>query len=344
MIVKDEEIHLKNCLDSIASCVDEIIIIDTGSKDQTKNIAKRYTKHVYDFTWVDDFSKARNYSFQYASKDYCMWLDADDILQDQEAFLKLKENLSPTVDMVMMKYLLLPKDKHQSSMIFYRERLIKRSSFVSWQGFVHEVIPLKGNILYQDIAIIHCKQKKNEPNRNLNIYNKMLKENVFFHPRDLFYYARELMDQAQYEKAISIFSSLIERNDLWIENAIEACRNLSDCYQKINQPEKALQSLLKSFSFDIPRAETCCEIGQYFLNKKEYKIAIFWYQIALSSKKDTTKGSFILADCYDFIPSIQLCVCYYALQDKEKAYYYHKLSCSFKENHPLCQYNEQFFH
>ena len=63
MIVKNEEKILARCLDSVADLMDEIIIVDTGSADRTKDIAARYTKHIYDFQWVDDFSAARNYAF-----------------------------------------------------------------------------------------------------------------------------------------------------------------------------------------------------------------------------------------------------------------------------------------
>ena len=80
MIVKDEEKNLNNCLSSCSSLFDEIIIVDTGSTDRTKEIAKKYTNNIYDFKWCDDFSKARNYSFSKATKEYIMWLDADDII------------------------------------------------------------------------------------------------------------------------------------------------------------------------------------------------------------------------------------------------------------------------
>ena len=69
MIVKNEEKVLARCLDSIADLMDEIIIVDTGSSDNTKEIAKKYTDKIYDFAWIDDFSAARNYSFSKATKE-----------------------------------------------------------------------------------------------------------------------------------------------------------------------------------------------------------------------------------------------------------------------------------
>ena len=71
MIVKNEEKVLGRCLDSAKEIADEIIIVDTGSTDRTKEIAAEYTEKIYDFEWNDDFSAARNESFRKATKDYC---------------------------------------------------------------------------------------------------------------------------------------------------------------------------------------------------------------------------------------------------------------------------------
>jgi glycosyltransferase involved in cell wall biosynthesis len=93
MIVKDEEDVLERALSSIKDIADEIIIVDTESTDMTKEIAAKFTDKIFDFEWCDDFSKARNYSFSKATQDYCMWLDADDVLleADQKELMKLKE-------------------------------------------------------------------------------------------------------------------------------------------------------------------------------------------------------------------------------------------------------------
>ncbi|PIO06820.1 glycosyltransferase family 2 protein, partial [Candidatus Woesearchaeota archaeon CG08_land_8_20_14_0_20_43_7] len=89
MIVKDEEKHLKDCLDSVKGLVDEIIIVDTGSTDDTKNIAKRSNAKVFDFKWCDDFSKARNESLRHATKEWILVLDADEII-DKDDHDKIK--------------------------------------------------------------------------------------------------------------------------------------------------------------------------------------------------------------------------------------------------------------
>ena len=101
--------YKRQCLDSAKTIADEIIIVDTGSTDRTKEIASQYTRYVYDFEWVDDFSAARNFSFSKASMEYCMWLDADDVIlpEDQEKIRHLKQNTQPDTDVVMMLYLSL---------------------------------------------------------------------------------------------------------------------------------------------------------------------------------------------------------------------------------------------
>lgn len=89
MIVKDEEDVLRRCLDSVKEIVDEIIIVDTGSTDKTKLIASEFTDKIFDFKWCDDFSKARNFSFSKATKEYIIWLDADDVILEEDK-LKIK--------------------------------------------------------------------------------------------------------------------------------------------------------------------------------------------------------------------------------------------------------------
>ncbi len=93
MIVKNEEKNIKRCLDSIESIADEIIIVDTGSNDETLNICSNYNAKVINHKWNNDFSEARNVSLEYATKDYILFLDADEEIS-KEDFGKLKALLS----------------------------------------------------------------------------------------------------------------------------------------------------------------------------------------------------------------------------------------------------------
>jgi len=90
LIVKNEEKFLEQCLQSIKDLADEIIIVDTGSTDRTKEIAQRFTNKVYDFPWCNDFSAARNQSLKYAVGEWILVLDADETIS-QEDHHKIKE-------------------------------------------------------------------------------------------------------------------------------------------------------------------------------------------------------------------------------------------------------------
>ena len=84
MIVRDEEDNLPSCLESVRGLFDEIVVLDTGSKDRTIEIARSFGARVFDFVWVDDFAAARNAALARATGDYAFWLDADDLIEPPE--------------------------------------------------------------------------------------------------------------------------------------------------------------------------------------------------------------------------------------------------------------------
>ena len=349
MIVKNEEVTLARCLDSIKDAVDEIIIVDTGSTDSTKAIAKSYTDKVYDFEWVDDFSAARNETFSKATKDYQMWLDADDVFPKAslEKLLELKKNLDSLdskVDMVTMKYLTHFDENGKPILISTRERLIRREKNYRWQDPVHECIPLAGNIFNTDIEVHHKKPKKegseNSP-RNLNIYMNLEKSGKHLTPRQQYYYARELKDHGLWIKSAYYFEKFLDSKKGWFEDNIATCYNLSICYKTLNNKEKILPILLKSFQYDSPRAEICCEIGYYYKNMKQYSTALKWFQLAASLGKPDNLG-FVLQDYWGYIPNIECCVCCCHLNDFEQAVQFNERASSFKPDAPAVKINREF--
>ena len=152
MIVRDEESRLGRCLESVRDTVDEIVILDTGSADGTKAIARRYTDRVYDYAWKDDFADARNTSFSYASKPFILWLDADDVLDPGEAekLLALKARLDDGVDAVMLPYAYAYGPDGRPSLVFERERIVRRAAGFAFSGVVHEAMAVGGNVLHEE--------------------------------------------------------------------------------------------------------------------------------------------------------------------------------------------------
>lgn len=344
MIVKNEEKVLGRCLDSICNAVDEIIITDTGSTDRTKEIAKKYTDLVYDFKWADDFSLARNFSFSKASKDYLMWLDADDVITEEngKALLELKDNLH-NEDAVMMKYNTQFDENDNPTFLFYRERLVRRDAFISWRGKVHETIEYKGQPIYSDIAVNHKSIKTQYSTRNLDIYEKQFQEEQELSPRDTFYFARELYYHKQYDRAIKMLSEFLDSNQGWYENKIEACKILSLCYNETGKNGYALAALFKSFAYDVPRAEICCLIGNIFMEKDEYENAVFWFETALILPKKEKSGGFTDIDSYGYLPCIQLCVCYDKLKDYKTAEEYNLRAGAYRPDSEAYLQNKAYF-
>ena len=214
MIVKDEEASLGNCLSSVKDIVDEIIVVDTGSSDATKEIARRFTDHVLDFIWVDDFSKARNYSFEHATMDYILWLDADDVLlePDREKLKQLKETLDQSVDGFMMKYNIAFYSKGNVTFSYYRERLVKRERKYLWKEAVHEYLEIYGSIIQTDIGITHTKKGGAPTGRNIAIYERLLAEGGQLSPRGIYYYARELTEDLKRPYTFSAYFSIPGRD------------------------------------------------------------------------------------------------------------------------------------
>ena len=344
MIVKNEEKVLARCLDCAKRVADEIIIVDTGSEDKTKEIASYYTDYVYDFVWCDDFSKARNYAFSKATKDFCMWLDADDVIleKDIDKLMDLKLVLDPNVDQVMMKYDVGFDENGIPTLSYYRERWIHNHRGFLWEGVIHEIIPPKGDIYYADISITHKKIHIADPNRNIKNFEGRLNKGILLNPREQFYYARELYFHKRYRDAFNMFDIFLSEGKGWIENNIDACELMGYCAYELEN-ENPLDFFFKSFIYDLPRAEICCDIGKYFIDQENYTLAIFWYEMALTKEIDKTSNAFVKIDCYNYIPSLQLCVCWWKLGDIEKAKSYNEIAGSYKPKSKEVKRNQLYF-
>lgn len=346
MIVRDEENTLAQCLQSIAAAVDEIIIVDTGSIDRTKEIAAQFTHLLYDFPWNDDFSAARNFAFSKATGDYLLWLDADDFLppKDAEKLSQLKSILAETpYDTIFFPYDIAFDANGAPTFSFLRERLLRNLPQAKWVGRVHEVIIPFGKIYHADIHIQHRKQRQAPSLRNLHIYEKMRSEGVVFSPREQFYYARELYEHERYVQAADAFRQFLAEPTGWLVNQLDACRLCARCLLALEQPQEALALLLHGITLAPPSGELCCEIGNFFFQKADWAQAIFWYENALHAEKHPESGAFIEEDCYGYLPCIHLCICYDRLGKWENANTYNELAGMYRPMDAAVLQNRAYF-
>lgn len=300
MIVRDEAAVLARSIGCALSVADEVIVVDTGSADDSKAIASSLGAKVYDFEWTDDFSAARNYSFSLASSDYIMWLDADDVF-DGETAAKIKELVfAGGFDVAMLTYV-------SGNISYVRERILKRSLGFKWTGAVHEVIVPRGKIVSSDARIIHKKEAAGDPTRNLFIYQKLIAAGICLDERQKFYYARELYYNNMFRQAIVVFEQFL-RGDGWVVNKAEACRMLYFCHMRLGEEEEAKKSLVRAFLYLPPGAQDCCMLASLFLNAGDLGGAEFWYKLALGRGDELSCGGFVDGDYSGYIPCIGLAV------------------------------------
>ena len=144
MIVRNEEDNLSRCLKTVYQFSDEIIIVDTGSIDTTKDIAKRFTDKVYDLEWKEDdglgnFSRARNYSISLATGDYIFWIDADEELENGMRLHKYI--ISDYYDGILLRQVqAMSKKSHANGVNIdvMHDRFFRNNIGIQFTGVIHE--------------------------------------------------------------------------------------------------------------------------------------------------------------------------------------------------------------
>ncbi|MBQ7676756.1 MAG: glycosyltransferase family 2 protein [Lachnospiraceae bacterium] len=282
MIVKNEEEVLERCLTSFAPLFDEIIVVDTGSSDATKEIAARYTDRIYDFAWVDDFAAARNFAFSKATMDYIYSCDADEVLdaENYAAFAALKEALLPEIEIVQMHY------KETSTTVLnakseYRAKLFKRLRTFIWQDPVHESIRTEPVVFDSDITILHCPSGAHH-RRDFAIFLKAFEKGSRFTKNLYHTYVSELYkcgSEEDFARAIPVFTDRMEM-ELSADAYSESACVLAHAYRVKGETAAFFDYALK-ITAGGGCSEMCCELGEYYLSTGQYADAVFWLSHAV---------------------------------------------------------------
>jgi tetratricopeptide (TPR) repeat protein len=179
MIVRDEEQNLASCLTPVRGLFDEIVIVDTGSTDRTREIARQFNAQVFDFAWRDDFSAARNESLRRARGEWVFWLDADDRISERNLppLRSLLRDLNGGPRAYLMDTESPQGDGTAAATLVTHPRLFRKTPGTRWQGRVHERLEFgAGNCghatAFSDVQIEH------EGYRNLARRTAKLRRNL----------------------------------------------------------------------------------------------------------------------------------------------------------------------
>ena len=236
MIGKNEEKVLGNCLEAIAKYGYEIVFIDTGSTDQTRNIALKYTDKVYDFVWCDDFSKARNYSLEKASNEYVLVIDCDEIVTEIEQTQMEKIIAEKPQDVGRLWWINTfsrNDDEYNSgSRIgrFFSRKLYR------YEGIIHEqpvrIDGCEHSFFDVPITAIHngydgdVNTRKKKSQRNIHLLKIELQKN----PKDtyvLYQIGKSYYMEENYTGALEYFNRALELN---VNPQLEYVQNLVESY------------------------------------------------------------------------------------------------------------------
>ncbi len=268
MIVRDEERTLHRCLQSVHDLFDEIVVVDTGSKDRTREIALQFAARVIECPWADDFAAARNVSLANASGDYVFWLDADDVIDPTEKKkleLLLKGLRADSTTAYVMR---CASDRDgDAPLVVDHIRLFPLVEGVRWTYRVHEqILPslLKAQIStgWTDITVRHlgykdANQKAQKRQRDWNI---LLGELASF-PKDsfvLFNLGMISFERQHWQEALGYFSqSFANTSD---SPGLDSLRRklfgmLAWTYQLLGNLQESLRTCNKGLAVDSEDAE-----------------------------------------------------------------------------------------
>ncbi|MCV9877773.1 glycosyltransferase [Brenneria izbisi] len=189
MIVKDEAQHLENSLRSLAQYFDDIVVVDTGSIDDSKEIASRFTNKIYDFQWIADFSAARNYSLQFAKYDWVLVVDADEVLDKIDNAMLSEQISSYPTNIGTIEIVSITNDESTSEKDFIKERISRLfdKSHYEFVGIIHEQICKKTDEVPDGrfdapLSFIHSGyikdiiESKNKISRNITLLQRAIDE------------------------------------------------------------------------------------------------------------------------------------------------------------------------
>lgn len=260
IIVKNEAKNLSKCLQSVQNFVDEIILVDTGSTDNTKEIAQSFGAKVYDYVWQDDFAQARNYALEYVTNDWVLVLDADEVLTS--SIIPHIQEVITKKDAIVVN-LIREEIGSLSSPYSQLSRLFRRHPDIKFSRPYHALI---------DDAVLELQQKET----HWKIID--LPEVAIQHSG---YQPEIIASQDKTQRALKAMESYYSENphDAYV------CSKLGALYIDLGEVKKGLKLLKTGLKSNLATTATIFELHYHLANtlveQKQWETAIKHYKKAI---------------------------------------------------------------
>lgn len=317
IIAKNEEKHIEECLKRLQPYGMEVIVTDTGSTDRTKEIAQKYADKVLDFTWINDFSAARNYCAEHASNNWILALDCDEYVSkiDVKTLRILMQKFPKQTGVIRLKNLAYNREGNLTYGSDDVTRFYNRN-FYTFDYPIHEQICDKRVEHRKDVMqaflmpmeVIHHgyalspEEMKEKQKRNL----EMLYQNIGANPQDsytLFQIGQSEFIIGNYEEAIEAYEKSMEKDppvdNLYVQMMI---MSLAKAYVVMKREADAL-TLMEKYDGQIKTAKfTYTHAGVLVDNGQHLKALIYYIKTTMLPDVDTLGEN--LLHCYENIIGI----------------------------------------
>ncbi len=282
MIVKNEEQYLEGCLESVKNIVDEIVIVDTGSTDNTLEIAKKYNSKIYHFDWVNDFSAARNFALSKSTGEWILYLDADERLSENS--LEELRNIISINKKIGVNCIVNNIDEYSgNSKKMQYIRLFKNEPEIYFTGKAHEQILeslIKNNyeIINSKIEIIHLgynlpkEELKVKASRNIELLLDEYKNSGSS------YYAYQIGNtysvMEDFEKAYEYYHAALKDQELEPEYKAISLLNMADFQMRNGNLESAQELVLNGLKYESENVWLHLLASQIFIAMNNPELAL----------------------------------------------------------------------
>jgi glycosyltransferase involved in cell wall biosynthesis len=257
MIVKNESSCLAKCLESLKG-IDEIVICDTGSEDNTVEIAKKYTDKVFtDYKWNDNFAEARNYSLSKCNGNWILIIDADEYLVPGSLQLIYDAITKPRARVFNMTV----KGSTGGS-THDAPRVFRHCPEIYWKGAIHNYIsePARVKIDGATIVYSYSEAHKKDPDRALRILSKEVARDPKL-VREKYYLAREYWYRKNFTTALEWYNKYISVA-IWAPEKADACLMKARCLFALKRSEEAKDACLQAMKINANFKEAISLMAQ----------------------------------------------------------------------------------